>query len=328
MKKILLFLSLTVLMFVGLFALTSCGMLLAKVGLYKDIEYRVDENHKITITGYTGEKNKLEIPAWIDGYKVIGIEFDAADSSLDVIEKIKIPKTITELSPDTFLPCKNLKEITVAIDNPKYKYFHGALYTKDGKTLICYPQAREDAELVVHKRVTKIDDRAFLNARCLKSVTLSGTVEIGNFAFSGCTGLEKINLGENGKLTSIGKSAFENCVSLTSLHIPNGVELLGPSLFVGCDALASVTFDEPSYWKSDGEEISTDILSDPAAAVEFLKDFDKAITQDIPETLPDTDPGTNPDTDSGTNPDTNPDTDPDTNPDTEPDIDPDTEPTE
>ena len=120
MKKILLFLSLSVLMLLGLLALTSCGIILAKAGLYKDIEYRVDGNHQITITGYKGEKTKLEIPGWIDGYKVIGIEFEDGDSSLDVIESIKIPKTVTHLTPDTFLPCKNLKEITVALQNPKY----------------------------------------------------------------------------------------------------------------------------------------------------------------------------------------------------------------
>jgi len=241
MKKALIFLSLLFVLTASLCALSSCGVVLNQAGLYEGFEYHVDSEYEITLTGYKGESTKLDIPSWIDGYKVVGIAFDKNDESLKNIESIRIPKTIHSLGPETFLPCTNLKQITVALDNNTYKYFHDALYTKDGKTLIYYPQAKEDTEFIVHKRVTKIEDYALAGARNLKSVTLNGTVEIGEFAFSGCANLEQINLGENGKLKIIGDGAFENCTALTSVNIPDCVEYVGASAFKGCTSVSEIS---------------------------------------------------------------------------------------
>lgn len=239
MKKALIFLSLTIFLVASIFALSSCSILLKKTGLYEGYEYHVDNEYEITLTGYKGDKTKLEIPSRIDGYKVVGIAFDKNDKTLEKIEKIKIPKTILSISSDTFLPCTNLKEIIVALDNPEYKYFHKALYSKDGKTLICYPQGKEDEELVLENRVNKIADRALAGARNLKSVNLKGVKEIGEFAFSGCSALETVVFGS--KLVSIGDGAFENCTAITSVAIPDTAERIGASAFKGCNALTEIS---------------------------------------------------------------------------------------
>lgn len=239
MKKALIFLSLSLLLITSLFAFCSCGVLLNKAGLYEGFEYHVDSEYEITLTGYKGDKTKLEIPSWIDGYKVVGIAFDKSDESLKNVESIRIPKTILSISSDTFLPCVNLKEIKVALDNPEYKYFRGALYSKDGKTLVCYPQARDAEELSLQRRVSKIENNALRGARNLKKVTLSGTQHIGDFAFAECTSLETVELGE--KIKSIGNGAFENCSAISSVVIPDTVESIGASAFKGCAALSSVS---------------------------------------------------------------------------------------
>lgn len=237
MKKAFSLLLLSFVLLVAVLSLSSCGVLLKKTGFYDGYEYHVDSEYEITLTGYKGDKTKLEIPSWLDGYKVVGIAFDENDKTLEKIESIKIPKTILSISSDTFLPCKNLKQIKVALDNPKYKYFHDSLYTKDGKTLICYPQGKEDAELILHKRVTKIADRAFLNARHLKKVTFSGTEKIGQSAFIGCVSLETVDFGP--KMKEIGVSAFEGCPLLNSVAIPDTVERIEASAFKNCNALTS-----------------------------------------------------------------------------------------
>ena len=221
MKKALLLLLLSFVLLSAVFALSSCGVLLKKAGLYDDFEYSVESGHEITLTGYTGDSENIEIPSWIDGYKVIAINFTEGDSSLDKIESIKIPKTILSITPEAFQPFKNLKEIKVSIDNPEYKYFHGALYSKDGKTLVCYPQGREDESLTLHKRVTKIGDRAFLGARNLKSVTLVNTEQIGDGAFLGCNALESIDFGA--KMKSIGDGAFLYCPALVGVYYTGNV---------------------------------------------------------------------------------------------------------
>ncbi len=66
----------------------------------------------------------------------------------------------------------------------------------------------------------------------------TGLTELGNGAFSGCSGLESIVLPAG--LTSIGEYAFNNCRKLTSIVIPEGVNVLADGLFAGCVKLSSL----------------------------------------------------------------------------------------
>lgn len=58
---------------------------------------------------------------------------------------------------------------------------------------------------------------------------------IGSFAFSSCSGLTNVTIGNN--VTFIGDYAFCNCTSLTSVTIPNSVTTIGGSAFDGCSKL-------------------------------------------------------------------------------------------
>ena len=58
-------------------------------------------------------------------------------------------------------------------------------------------------------------------------VTCSVT-SIGNSAFSGCSGLTSVTIGNS--VTSIGASAFNGCSGLTSVTIPNSVTSIGASV--------------------------------------------------------------------------------------------------
>ncbi len=62
---------------------------------------------------------------------------------------------------------------------------------------------------------------------------------IGDDAFSGCTNLEDVGIGDN--VTTIGNTAFAGCTKLTSVVIPDGVTSIGEGAFEDCSDLASVT---------------------------------------------------------------------------------------
>ena len=65
---------------------------------------------------------------------------------------------------------------------------------------------------------------------------------IGDSAFEDCTSLKSITI-PNG-VTSIGDSAFEGCTSLTSITIPNSVTSIGSGAFIGCSSLTSITIPD------------------------------------------------------------------------------------
>ena len=61
---------------------------------------------------------------------------------------------------------------------------------------------------------------------------------IGYGAFSGCSGLVKVEI--PGSVTEIGSEAFSGCASLTSVTIPDGVTYIGYGAFSGCSGLVKV----------------------------------------------------------------------------------------
>ena len=77
--------------------------------------------------------------------------------------------------------------------------------------------------------------------RTLTSLTaddLYGLTNIGDYAFNNCIRLTSIELPDS--VTSIGGLAFENCKSLTSINIPNSVTSIGINAFCFCTSLSTV----------------------------------------------------------------------------------------
>lgn len=77
--------------------------------------------------------------------------------------------------------------------------------------------------------VSEIGEGAFQNNKTITICAFGKNLKtIGKSAFSGCTNLMSLSLGN---VTSIGSSAFSGCTNLTSLAIPEQVQTIGDSAF-------------------------------------------------------------------------------------------------
>ncbi len=65
---------------------------------------------------------------------------------------------------------------------------------------------------------------------------------IGSFTFQNCSSLTSIVIPEG--VTSIGSFTFQNCSSLTSITIPEGVTSILEGAFRGCSSLTSITIPD------------------------------------------------------------------------------------
>ena len=69
-------------------------------------------------------------------------------------------------------------------------------------------------------------------------------MSIGNYAFQGCINLSSIAIPDS--VTNIGSYAFSGCSGLTSITIPDNVTSIGSYAFSGCSGLTSITIPNSS----------------------------------------------------------------------------------
>ena len=79
----------------------------------------------------------------------------------------------------------------------------------------------------------------YLNGELITDLVIPDSVtSIGEWAFSGCSGLTSIIIPDS--VTSIGSSAFQGCGSLTSITLGNDVKNIGDSAFNNCYKLVEI----------------------------------------------------------------------------------------
>ena len=79
-----------------------------------------------------------------------------------------------------------------------------------------------------------------------KTFDLTEIRGIGDFAFSGCSGVSSVRIG-NG-VANIGKFAFSGCTSLTDVTIPASVTSIDSSAFSDCNNLVGVYITDVATW--------------------------------------------------------------------------------
>ena len=137
-----------------------------------------------------------------------------AFSGCSGLTSVTIPGRITSIGEFAFSNCSGLTSISVESGNTKY-------------------DSRDNCNGIIEKENNK------LIIGCQKTKIPNSVTSIGEFAFSGCSGLTSVTI--PGSVTSIGGSAFYECIGLTSVTIGDGVSIIGHSAFANCIGLTSVT---------------------------------------------------------------------------------------
>lgn len=90
--------------------------------------------------------------------------------------------------------------------------------------------------------ITSITYRAFANCTALSTVQLPTTlVSIGNYAYSGCTGLTDLAASEG--VVSIAYSAFSDCSALQTVSLPSTLETIQEAAFWNDAQISQVTYN-------------------------------------------------------------------------------------
>ncbi len=171
------------------------------------------EGYTVDSTGaiiqYDGTDTDLYVPSSLNGKAVtnigtpsVGAVFYGAD-----ITTIHIPASVTYIAENAFAGNDELTDIIVDPENSAYCDIDGVLYSKDGKTLVCYPDGRSDIE--IQEGTEEIGKAAFWYSYKSKVIRIpESVVSIGEYAFGGTYRVSDVIIPD--QVTSIADNAFAN----------------------------------------------------------------------------------------------------------------------
>ena len=147
-----------------------------------------------------------------------------------------------------FNSCDSMTAFSVE-DGGYYTALDGVLMTADLKEVVLYPMAREGS-FTVPASVTKIHDKAFLEAAKLTEIVFEGGSEplhIGAEAFKRCSGLVNVVLSDN--VATLGTEVFYGCSALESLTLSKNLTNFLPYMVNSCGKLSEINVS------SDGQGV-------------------------------------------------------------------------
>ena len=172
-------------------------------------EFKVEDG---VLIGYTGEGGEVSIP---EGITAIAGE---AFSSEIPITKIYIPATVTEIEEEAFADLPKLTTIRVDEENPGYRSYNRALYTRDLSMILQYPVANRNTSYTAPAELRRVGAGAFYYCRELHYINLGGVTSIGDAAFLGC--LHLFSLTATSDEIEVGENAFLECPKLERVEAP------------------------------------------------------------------------------------------------------------
>lgn len=216
-----------------------------------------------------------------EGKELSWIEFPASVKSIDqqIFEKSNATKVTFESDEDlelinTFSFARNVSEVVLPSE---LSVVSTALFN----------QCNNLESIAIPANVTAIENDAFHNCEALNDVLFEGTSteKVGIQAFSNCVALTSIDLPEG--LETVSKWAFKGDEALTSVVFPDTLTMIGKEAFKGCTALTDVTFNstEPVEVGEDlfeeGQNVTVHVIEGSDLDTNFNQYFGTDCTKEL-----------------------------------------------
>lgn len=238
-KRIISIFSLILCICIAFSGCSSVSTLLS--GSDESIKFKI-ENGEAIVTGVPNKSTvtKIVIPDEFEGVPVTKIA-DFSAQNLEYVTEFVIGKNVKEIGTWALENNQHIAAYTVDEANEYFCSVDGVIYTKDMKTIVFFPCAKE-GDYKVADTVETIRTKAFYKCSKITSISLSDTIkEIEEKAFFRCEAMTTVNLPNS--LTFIGKDAFSYCYGLTEINIPSSVRQIDEYAFYNCTNLLTVNVD-------------------------------------------------------------------------------------
>jgi hypothetical protein len=124
------------------------------------------------------------------------------------LETIEIPASVTSLGSFPFYRASNLRSITVDPNNLTYKSIDGVLFSKDGTSLLTYPDGRTETSFVIPDGTVTIPTQWVAANPFLRTLTIPSSLQSIDYGYF--TSVTRINILGNSQLASINNSILFN----------------------------------------------------------------------------------------------------------------------
>lgn len=230
MKKNIRLLLAIFLIYISCFIFTACG------NSDDGVVYAVSaDNTYVEVVDYVGDSATVSIKSEYKGKPVTRIGNGAFDSC-HYLKSIEIPDSVTSIGDRAFTYCSNLTEIIIpdSVTSMGYEVFDSSTrlsYNLDNG--LKYIGNGDNPYLYLIGTTTTDISSVAVNNKCRF---------IGSYAFADCVSLTSIEMPDS--VVYIDNSAFDNCKSLTNIQLPKNLTVIGDCAFSGCQRLASITLPE------------------------------------------------------------------------------------
>ncbi len=177
------------------------------------------------------------------------------------LQSIRLPAGVSSIGDYAFSECERLSAFQLAPDSPVFSVSEdGVLFTRDRKTLVCYPAGKTVSSYQVPFATVEIGVGAFRGCANLSEVLIPDSVtKINDAAFLFCSGLTEVILPNH--LQRLNYMAFAGCDGLARLSVPLALTHVKPYVFLGCTSLTDIHYaGTAEQWNAVQKEEGNDPL--------------------------------------------------------------------